>query len=167
MVVKMSFLPFGCSREGHNRININHPIFSLELFHEITSRSSCMQRFHVHTPSGDQCQPPSAISVHSAPFSVLINQKKFKAVKVHKLLVIILNGRVSRRQPILHSYGLYLMEQKFLSINKYSFHLYQALVRSFIFWDVCQMFGPGFLKLSGLYQNGDQHIIVQRRQVFT
>ena len=34
-----------------------------------------------------------------------INQKKFKVVKVHKSLVIILKGRACRRQSMLHSYG--------------------------------------------------------------
>ena len=44
-----------------------------------------MQHIHVHTPSGDQCQSPSSISNHSAPFSVLIPiRRSARWGKVHK-----------------------------------------------------------------------------------
>ena len=47
---------------------------------------------------------PSAFSSYSLLQCPHIN-KKFQAVKIHKSLVIILNGRVCRRHPILHSYS--------------------------------------------------------------
>ena len=68
------------------RVETIWTIFSLGLFHEITNRLSCMPHIHVHTPSGDQCQSLSAISSHSAPFSVLISiRRTSRREKVHKL----------------------------------------------------------------------------------
>ena len=54
-------------------------LLSLELFHEITNRLSRMRHIHVHMPSGDQCQSPTAISSHSSPFSVLISIVKVQS----------------------------------------------------------------------------------------
>ena len=50
-----------------------------------------------------------------------INQKKFKAVKVHKSLVVILKGRVCRRQPILHSWGCIQWNKKFSALTSIRF----------------------------------------------
>ena len=98
----------------------------MELVHEITNRLSCRQHSQVHTPCGDNRQSPSAISSHSAPFRSSYQSEEVKAVKVHKSLVIILDGQVCREHPILQSYSLYLMEQKVFSINKYSFRFFSS-----------------------------------------
>ena len=45
-------------------------LFSLGLFLEITNRLSCVQHIHVHTPSGDQCQPRQLFQAISRRLSV-------------------------------------------------------------------------------------------------